>query len=196
MIALLGAAWAGVVASGALLIDTPTDQVMVGPQLLIVCGAERGFCWTGRFALGFDTRGPELAGVTEVGGLVVIPSTEVATIRFGGGVRGIHIQRRVPIVLQWEEPAELLRWGLVPQVFVQGELAWTPDQPLVLGANVGVSPWAASEPTCIEGDNPDACISWNASFVASFWGRKTLGNGLSFQAGFGTLIEGSVGYAF
>ncbi|MEZ4318524.1 MAG: hypothetical protein R3F61_13510 [Myxococcota bacterium] len=194
--ALLASASAGVVVGGALLVDTPSEAAAVGAQVSVVCEREEGFCWTGRFAFGADVRGNGFSGVTELGGLAIIPSTEVATIRFGGGVRGVHIQRDLPIVMQWEDPKESVRWGIVPQAFLQGELAWTPKAPLVTGATVGLAPWAGVDPACSENDSPQSCATWDVSFVASFWGRKTFGNGLVLQAGFGTLSEVGVGYRF
>ncbi|MCB9673959.1 MAG: hypothetical protein H6737_02525 [Alphaproteobacteria bacterium] len=196
ILAALAVAHAGVVVSAAGLYDTPSEQSLVGVQAHLTCEAQKGFCWTGRLAAGFDVRGNGFGAITEIGGLAVIPSVEVADIRFGVGLRGVHIQRDLPIVLQWETATKPLRWGMVPQVFLQGELAWTPEAPLVVGATVGASPWAGIDPTCQDEDDPQVCASWNTSFVASFWGRKTLKNGLTFQAGFGTLIEGSVGYRF
>jgi hypothetical protein len=192
---------AGVVVSAAGLSDIPSEQSLFGVQAHVVCDRTVGFCWTGRFGVGYDlVNATGLSGVTELGGMAVIPSREVATIRFGVALRAFHIRRDLPIAIEWEANGDgVQRFGMAPQAVLQGELAWNEEAPVVTTAQLGGGAWSGFDPICTleEVDaSPARCITWSPSFVAVFSVRKTFRNGLTLYGSGGTLFEGGVGYRF
>ena len=201
-LALLPAtATAGVVVSAVGVSDVPSEQSVFGVQAQVVCDRTQGFCWTGRFALGYDVvNNTGLGGITEIGGLAVIPSKEIATIRFGAAIRAMHLRRDLPIAIEWEANSDgQQRYGMAPQVVLQGELAWFEEAPVVTAVQVGGGSWSGFDPICtLEEVEASAarCIAWSPSFVAVFSVRKSLRNGLTFFGSAGTFFEGGVGYRF
>ena len=131
---------------------------------------------------------------------MVIPSKEVATIRFGAAIRAMHLRRELPIAIEWEAATEgQLRYGMAPAVMLQGELAWNEEAPVVTAVQLGGGSWSGFDPLCTL-DEVEAsaarCIDWSPSFVAVFSARKSFRNGLTFFGSAGTFFEAGVGYRF
>lgn len=199
---LVGSAIAGVVVGPAFHSDRPSAVVAAGLDIAVVAEHTKGFRPVGRAFGGAEPFERGRGSLTyEIGGMVVVPSEDTAVIRVGLVARGTRLQRTVPLPLQTERRTDNdQRFGVVPAGLFRAELAWTPEAPVVIGMEAGMSAWlpvlSSCEDLAVSSDRLFVCSTWPAGVTASLRARKTFRSGLTLQASAGTHIMASVGGVF
>lgn len=196
MIVLASFASASVVVGAAAVNDAASAHTFVGVDLSLYADQTKGFDWFGRAAIGWGPLGSGPGGVTEFGGMVVTPSEEEnVIIRFGAGFRGVHLVRDLQLPVQSNNrPTGENRHGIIPSAFLNAELAWTPDAPFVIGAQLGMGVWGSQLAECGESLTSQECVEWPLGIVASATVRKVFPNGLTLHGHIGTYSSLGVGW--